>query len=524
MATATATATAYARALLRGVKEAVAAAEREHAASDTRLVLRAASHSMILRTTGRLPDPAPVNVGGVVRCLRLMWDEYASSAPCDSQTRTSATCLQCLLTVLSAATLYNVSWNCSVTDWLAVVDGSGLLANIAACVRRSKTKPASTAPIFASIFPDEFLGDAASDGDARAVMLSCAQMRARGAGCLNAFLRLLKRTRDPVEAGWAVASLSLCCTGSLVNSAHAFEYGAVELLAYSIAHRTGGAEEAMYGLIGAFMELDECFAITVAHSVTQNVAFFSHLLQTYERNEESRTLLLRIVDCGGVHALQTQSMCAHAEQIVRRSGRSAVAEELLLGLLRACPFFFASRLVAMPEDAFSAFPGWSCTQAHLAADAVLEGAFRAVHGDAEKSVYTEVLVECAKRLRLSAALQSHMEVAWRMVLREECDAELLRLGVGPVPVPDDMRCPITLQEMIDPCTGSDGFNYERHAIVRHITLRGSSPFTRQPMSLTDLFPNRGLRAVIDNHRSAMLHAARTAYAAGRVGAFGHAPA
>ena len=109
-------------------------------------------------------------------------------------------------------------------------------------------------------------------------------------------------------------------------------------------------------------------------------------------------------------------------------------------------------------------------------------------------------------------------------LREECDAELLRLGVGPVPVPDDMRCPITLQEMIDPCTGSDGFNYERHAIVRHITLRGSSPFTRQPMSLTDLFPNRGLRAVIDNHRSAMLHAARTAYAAGRVGAFGHAPA
>jgi len=510
-------ATAYAHALLRSVKEAVDIAERDHAVSDTDQVLRASTQSMILQTTGKLPNAAPVNVAGAVECLRLMWDEYVASAHCELRTRTSAMRLRCLLTVLSAATLYNISWNCSVVDWLAVVDGSGLLVNIAALVRRPmSSEPAPTASIFVSVFPDAFLGEAMADDDAQAAMRTCAQMRARDAGCLNAFLRLLKRTRNPAEARCAVTSLSLCCIGSFVNSSHAYEYGAVELLGYFVAPPAGGAEEAIHGLIGAFLDLDACFATAVAHRVIQNAAFFAHLLHTYDRNEASRALLLRIIHCCGVHALQTQSMSAHAEQILRRSERSAVAEQLLLGLLRACPLFFASRLVAMPEDAFSAFTGWSCARAHLAADEIMDEAFRSVRNDAEKSVFTGVLVECAKRLRLLTALQSHAETTRRTAFRERCDTELLRLGVDTVPVPDDMCCPITLQEMFDPHTGSDGFNYERDAIVRHVTLHGSSPFTRQPMSLADLFPNRGLRAIIDNHRSAMLLAARTAYAAGRV--------
>tara|TARA_B110000046_G_scaffold160070_2_gene172927 strand:- start:6588 stop:6800 length:213 start_codon:yes stop_codon:yes gene_type:complete len=64
--------------------------------------------------------------------------------------------------------------------------------------------------------------------------------------------------------------------------------------------------------------------------------------------------------------------------------------------------------------------------------------------------------------------------------------------------------------MIQPYTGKDGFNYERSAIVRHIKSHGSSPLTREKMSLADVRPNNGLQSIIDAHYETLVHVARSA--------------
>ncbi len=62
-------------------------------------------------------------------------------------------------------------------------------------------------------------------------------------------------------------------------------------------------------------------------------------------------------------------------------------------------------------------------------------------------------------------------------------------------IPDDFKCPITLDVMKDPVLCEDGFTYERSAII---SLRNSiSPMTRQPIDKTKLIPNRALKNVIE---------------------------
>ena len=58
-------------------------------------------------------------------------------------------------------------------------------------------------------------------------------------------------------------------------------------------------------------------------------------------------------------------------------------------------------------------------------------------------------------------------------------------------------CPITKEPMRDPVIGSDGFTYERSAIVEWLRANCASPMTRDYMIESDLVPNRTLKSVID---------------------------
>ena len=61
-------------------------------------------------------------------------------------------------------------------------------------------------------------------------------------------------------------------------------------------------------------------------------------------------------------------------------------------------------------------------------------------------------------------------------------------------IPDEFICPITLEIMTEPVLCSDGYTYERNAILQ---IRGShSPMTREIIDKTKLIPNRALKNTI----------------------------
>ena len=68
-------------------------------------------------------------------------------------------------------------------------------------------------------------------------------------------------------------------------------------------------------------------------------------------------------------------------------------------------------------------------------------------------------------------------------------------------VPDEFRCPITMEVMTDPVIGDDGQTYERAAIERALTVSPVSPMTRQRMTVISLKPNYALRSAIQRWRS-----------------------
>lgn len=51
--------------------------------------------------------------------------------------------------------------------------------------------------------------------------------------------------------------------------------------------------------------------------------------------------------------------------------------------------------------------------------------------------------------------------------------------------------------MVDPVMDSEGNTYERSAVEDWIRIRGSSPITRNPLQMSDLVPNRALKAAIE---------------------------
>jgi len=62
---------------------------------------------------------------------------------------------------------------------------------------------------------------------------------------------------------------------------------------------------------------------------------------------------------------------------------------------------------------------------------------------------------------------------------------------------DVLVCPISLQLFQDPVVAEDGHTYEREAIIEWIRLNGTSPLTRQTLTIEALRPNFILKKVID---------------------------
>ena len=67
-------------------------------------------------------------------------------------------------------------------------------------------------------------------------------------------------------------------------------------------------------------------------------------------------------------------------------------------------------------------------------------------------------------------------------------------------LPDEYRCPITLNAMVDPCLAPDGHSYERRAIERWFAAHGTSPLTNQRLESTEVVPNHALRKAIARFR------------------------
>lgn len=67
-------------------------------------------------------------------------------------------------------------------------------------------------------------------------------------------------------------------------------------------------------------------------------------------------------------------------------------------------------------------------------------------------------------------------------------------------VPESLICPITQEIFVHPVLAEDGYTYEEEAITQWIEENGTSPITRQPLSITGLRPNRAISDVLDEFR------------------------
>jgi len=61
----------------------------------------------------------------------------------------------------------------------------------------------------------------------------------------------------------------------------------------------------------------------------------------------------------------------------------------------------------------------------------------------------------------------------------------------------DFTCPITKEIMTDPVLAPDGYSYERESIVMWLSQNGTSPVTRQNMTVEDLMTNTELKEKIE---------------------------
>jgi hypothetical protein len=66
-----------------------------------------------------------------------------------------------------------------------------------------------------------------------------------------------------------------------------------------------------------------------------------------------------------------------------------------------------------------------------------------------------------------------------------------------ITIPESYYCPITHELMVDPVIDPEGNTYERSAIVEWLKKNPTSPFTKNPLFVSDLHPNRALRDSID---------------------------
>ena len=65
----------------------------------------------------------------------------------------------------------------------------------------------------------------------------------------------------------------------------------------------------------------------------------------------------------------------------------------------------------------------------------------------------------------------------------------------------DLTCPITLRTFRDPVKAADGHTYEREAIVKWITVHGTSPLTRQVLDVNGLLSDHHMREKVGQRTS-----------------------
>ena len=84
---------------------------------------------------------------------------------------------------------------------------------------------------------------------------------------------------------------------------------------------------------------------------------------------------------------------------------------------------------------------------------------------------------------------------------DDAPAHVLSRWVALNKLSNDMEalfvCPITMNVMKDPVVAPDGHSYERAAIVSWLEIHGTSPMTRQPMSVNSLVRNLNLKQQIE---------------------------
>ena len=66
-----------------------------------------------------------------------------------------------------------------------------------------------------------------------------------------------------------------------------------------------------------------------------------------------------------------------------------------------------------------------------------------------------------------------------------------------VPLSDGFYCPITFNICHDPVIDPDGSTFEKAAIMNWIRLHGSSPVTRNSLSIEQLYPNHVIKRLLD---------------------------
>jgi hypothetical protein len=78
------------------------------------------------------------------------------------------------------------------------------------------------------------------------------------------------------------------------------------------------------------------------------------------------------------------------------------------------------------------------------------------------------------------------------------DAKLAEIGFDNENIPDQYCCPLSLAIMTEPvyARGLEQYQFEKSWITRHLTTSNAHPFTRQPLSASDLIPNEALKMEI----------------------------
>jgi hypothetical protein len=108
--------------------------------------------------------------------------------------------------------------------------------------------------------------------------------------------------------------------------------------------------------------------------------------------------------------------------------------------------------------------------------------------------------QIAERLRLAEMkeledkkLREESEFSFRRPFKLNTAKEV-KISAGPIP--DNFRCPITHEIMLDPVMAMDGHAYEREAILQALEKSMLSPMTGQPMDSKVVIPNHSMRSMI----------------------------